>query len=86
MSLPEAIGSTLILVVATIAIIIAANTSTIENVVEVPEVEIVWQPRYVHNAINNPYIELTDTDEGIGPDATLRADAGAVDMSEVADN
>lgn len=80
MSLSEAIMSTIIILVAAIIIASAAGTTSVVNTVEVPAVEIKWQQRMVHNAINNPYIELspdadtTDSD----PDAALRQEAGVV--------
>ncbi len=80
MSLSEAIISTIVIAVAAIIIISAAGTTTVVNTVEVPEVEIKWQQRMVHNAINNPYIELSSDDNksDSDPDYALRKEAGVV--------
>lgn len=77
-SLSEAILSAIILVVTAIIIISAAGTTTVVNTVEVPEVEIQWQQRLIHNAINNPYIELSSESNVNDPDYALQAEAGVV--------
>lgn len=84
MSLFEAIVSAGIIFIAGMVIISAASKSTTVETVDVPEVPIVWQQRLVHNAINNPYIDLvpiTSDKEGkevTNPDSELIEEAGSV--------
>lgn len=79
MSLGEAIISSIIILVTTIIVASAAQTTTVTNDVTPEEVPIVWQQRLVHNAINNPYIELSE-DENLetDPDRELVESAGFV--------
>lgn len=78
MSLGEAIISSIIIIVAAIVIMSSASTVSVTNDVKVPEVKIVWQQRLVHNAINNPYVALSDQETETDPDKMLLEQAGFV--------
>ena len=83
MSLGEAIISTIIILIAVVVIISAAKTSTVVKTTEVPDVNIVWQQRLVHNAINNPYINLSEDVNSTDPDVNLVLEAGSVPYTPV---
>lgn len=82
MSLGEAIISSIIIFITAIIVASAAQTVSVTNDVKVPEVEIVWQQRLVHNAINNPYIILSEEETETDPDRELVEHAGFVPYTE----
>lgn len=82
MSIGEAIASSGIILVTAIVVASAAQTVSVTNDVKVPQVEIVWQQRLVHNAVNNPYIELSEEKAATDPDRELVDKAGFVPYSD----
>lgn len=85
MTLFEATVSAGIIFIAGMIIASAASTTTVVNKVDVPDVDISWQQRLVHNAINNPYIELAASQPLADPDAQLVEEAGTVPYTPVED-
>lgn len=83
MSIGEAIISSAIIFATAIVVTSAAKTVSVTNDVDVPDVEIVWQNRLVHNAINNPYIALSEEEQSKDPDSKLVEEAGFVPYSEI---
>lgn len=61
MSTFEAIIASIVLIVAAILLTVMINTSATKTEADTPKVDIVWQSQLVHNAINNPYIDLQPT-------------------------